>query len=163
MARKALNLLYKTIDCLSIILVVAMVLFVFLQVICRRINIATPWTEEMARFSFVYITFLGSILAAKDENHIMIDVLLNRFHPRVRYLIQAVTYLASGIFLLLFSRGTYETIKTSGDVAAASLMWFKHSYLYGVVLFSGVMMFCFCISHMVRCLGLAFGKEGGNR
>lgn len=163
MVRKSMDLLYKAIDYLSIILVVAMVFFVFLQVICRRINIATPWTEEMARFSFVYITFLGSILAAKDENHIMIDVLLNRFNPRIKYLIQAVTYLAAGIFLFLFSMGTYATIKTSGDVAAASLMWFKHSYLYAVVLFSGVMMFLFCIFHMARCFVSAFQKKGGSK
>lgn len=163
MGRKALNVLYTVIDYLSMILVVAMVLFVFLQVICRRINIATPWTEEMARFSFVYITFLGSVLATRDENHIMIDVLLNRFHPRIRYMIQALTYLAAGVFLLLFSRGTYETIRTSGDVAAASLMWFKHSYLYAAVLFSGIMMFLLCLFHMVRCLTMVFRKKGGSQ
>lgn len=163
MVRKTLNLLYKIIDYISVLLVVAMVLFVFLQVICRRINVATPWTEEMARFSFVYITFLGSILATKDENHIMIDVLLNQFNPRVKNLIQAVTYLAAGIFLFLFSMGTYETIKSSGDVSAASLIWFKHSYLYVVVLFSGVMMCLFCIFHMFRCLVSAFQKKGGSK
>lgn len=150
--------LFRLIDFVTMALLVAMAVFVFLQVICRFIRISTPWTDEMARFCFIYITFLGSVTATRSESNIVIDVILERLPHRVRYGLKALIYAGVAVFLALFSRGAYATILTSGTVPSASLFWFKHSYIYGVVLFSTVLMILICGMHMIRYLGMAFGK-----
>lgn len=150
--------LFQLIDLVTMVLLVTMAAFVFMQVICRFVHISTPWTDEMARFCFIYLTFLGSATALRNENNIVIDVLLERLPPRIQYGMKAVIYAGVALFLILFSRGAYETILTSGNVPSASLYWFKHSYLYGVVLFSAVLMILICGVHMIRYLQMAFGK-----
>ncbi len=150
--------IFRLIDLVTMVLLVAMAAFVFLQVICRFVRISTPWTDEMARFCFIYITFLGSVAAMRNENNIVIDVLLERLPPRIRYGLKAVIYAGVALFLILFSRGAWATILTSGNVPSASLYWFKHSYLYAVVLFSAVLMILACGVHMIRYLQMAFRK-----
>lgn len=156
---KILDWFFKAVDMVTIVLLIAMVAFVFLQVICRFLNISTPWTDEMARFCFIYITFLGSITATKNENNIVIDVLLEHFNYRIKNFVKAVIYVGVATFLIVFSRGAYATILTSGDVPSASLYWFKHSYIYMAVLFSTVVMILICAVHVARCMRAAFGKE----
>ena len=155
---KVLDNFFKIIDFVTMFFLVAMVIFVFLQVICRFVNVSTPWTDEMARFCFIYITFLGSVTATKNENNIVIDVLLEHFNARVKNIVKAVIYAGVIIFLYLFSRGAYATILTSGDVPSASLYWFKHSYIYMAVLFSAIVMILICAAHIIRCLQAAFEK-----
>lgn len=58
------------------IIFVNMCLFVVIQIISRYL-FRSPliYTEEMARFSYVWVTFFGMAIATKRENHIRIDIL----------------------------------------------------------------------------------------
>jgi C4-dicarboxylate transporter DctQ subunit len=58
------------------------VLATILQVIFRLIlNIPGAWTEETARYAFIWMTFIGSAVAVKRNNHVRVDVLeKNIFH-----------------------------------------------------------------------------------
>ena len=47
-----------------------------LQVIARLVlKVSMPWTEESARYSLIWMTFLGSAFAAKKGTHIRVDLL----------------------------------------------------------------------------------------
>jgi TRAP-type C4-dicarboxylate transport system permease small subunit len=47
-----------------------------LQVVFRFfLKIPAAWTEETARYSFIWMTFLGSSLVAKLKTHIRVDML----------------------------------------------------------------------------------------
>ncbi len=56
-----------------------MAYFVFatvFQVIARFVlKISAPWTEESARYVFIWMTFVGAAYAAKKKGHIRIDIL----------------------------------------------------------------------------------------
>ena len=48
---------------------------VFMQVLIRFVfKIPLPWTEEVARISFVYSVYLGAILGMRDRAHINVDI-----------------------------------------------------------------------------------------
>ena len=56
-----------------------MAYFVFatvFQVLARFVlKISAPWTEESARYVFIWMTFIGAAYGAKKKQHIRIDIL----------------------------------------------------------------------------------------
>lgn len=59
---------------------IMMVVCVFSQVLFRyAFRISAPWTEELARFTFVWATFLGAGIAFAEGGHISVQFLVNKF------------------------------------------------------------------------------------
>jgi TRAP-type transport system small permease protein len=70
------------------------------------------WTEEAARYLYVYVVFLGSSIAVTDRTHVSIDVLVNRLPPPLRLAVIVLVHLAV-LFLLgnLFYWGIRATVR----------------------------------------------------
>jgi TRAP-type C4-dicarboxylate transport system permease small subunit len=70
------------------------------------------WTEEAARYLYVYVVFLGSSIAVTDRTHVSIDFLVQRLPPRPRLAVVLLVHLAV-LFLLgnLFYWGIRATIR----------------------------------------------------
>lgn len=59
-----------------------MVVLVFGNVVLRYgFNSGISVSEELSRWLFVWITFLGAIVAVKEQGHLGTDILLNRLPP----------------------------------------------------------------------------------
>ena len=59
---KLLDKVFRGIDIFTGILTGAMVLFVFLNVVLRMVfNSGLTWSEELARYLFVAVTYIGAI------------------------------------------------------------------------------------------------------
>ena len=104
---------------------------VFLQFFTRYVlNDSLGWTEEIARFLLVAVTFLGAIMAVRKQSHIAVE-LLYRYLPRpARRALQGLVDLGSTAFfaaLALWSAqlagGTLQMM-VSIDVPKAWLYWF---------------------------------------
>lgn len=90
-----LNKLFKGVNVLISICLAGMIIMTFLNVCLRYIfNTGLVWSEEIARICFIYLVYLGSIGAARDNRHLLIDTLLlklNKTGQKIMYLvIQAV-------------------------------------------------------------------------
>lgn len=46
------------------------------------------WTEEIATYLFVYLTFIGASLALKKNDHFAVELFLDRFSQKIRILIK---------------------------------------------------------------------------
>jgi TRAP-type C4-dicarboxylate transport system permease small subunit len=42
------------------------------------------WTEEASRYSFIWIVLLGAAFAVRKKEHVVMEVLVNRFPARLR-------------------------------------------------------------------------------
>jgi len=52
-----------------------LIVVIAVQVICRYwLYIPTPWAEEVARFTFVWVVYVGASVATFHREHITIDV-----------------------------------------------------------------------------------------
>mgnify|MGYP003608844836 FL=1 len=61
---------------------VAMTLVIFLQVIFRYFLLQSlSWSEEVARYLFVWLTFLGASVVARSRSHITVESVVNRIKP----------------------------------------------------------------------------------
>ena len=83
--------------------------------VLRRFGLAysSIWGEEIARYAFIYLVWIGAAAAVHDRAHIRIDVLLHYLPPRgkaVIYMFGDLVMLAVALLALYFS---IETVLVS--------------------------------------------------
>lgn len=86
---------------------VVMMLSVCLQVFSRYALPWSPsWTEELARFCFIYMVSLGAGLAIKDRSYVRVGVIFDKLAPRSRIILENCILSCIGIlmgFMLVYS------------------------------------------------------------
>lgn len=86
---------------ISIIMVI-IVIVVGLQVCFRYIlNLPLAWTEEIARYIFVWLTYFGAVIALNYGILISVDLLTKKFSPRMQYILALLRGIIVAVFLLV--------------------------------------------------------------
>lgn len=114
----------KLLEVLLVALLAAMVVMVFGNVVLRYVfNSGITVSEELSRWAFVWMTFLGAIIAVKDGGHLGTDMLVGRLGVTGR---KVCLGLAESLMLyccwLIFSGGLAQT-KINLDVEAPVSGW----------------------------------------
>ena len=96
-------------------------LIMFMQVLFRYIlNNSLTWSEELAKFIFIWITFLGAAICFRDRIHLKVDFLTNKLPVKYGILMEVLNTLLiiifSGIMLVV---GTLWVINVSGTLSPA--------------------------------------------
>jgi TRAP-type C4-dicarboxylate transport system permease small subunit len=82
----ALKLFDWLCDISSLIILYVTVVVIFVQVICRYVlQVALPWTEEFARFAFIWLIFLANAMAERQKEHFRVSYFVEQAPRRVRY------------------------------------------------------------------------------
>jgi TRAP-type C4-dicarboxylate transport system permease small subunit len=77
--KKFLDTLFRGVEILIAFFLAVMIVLVFMNVVFRYLfSIGFAWSEEIARLCFIYLVYLGSIGAMRDNRHLLIDSVLNR-------------------------------------------------------------------------------------
>jgi len=141
--KRLLAFLDKTLDVFTIIMTLGIVVCVSLQVLFRFVlEFPAPWTEEIARYMFVYLTFIGSAIAVREKTHITIEVLVERLPLVIRTFFLLFVQFGIVFFLIVLMIGSWYMVQNSGNVTSSSLLWLKMSHIYfGVFLGSVLMIF----------------------
>ncbi len=95
--RRAVDVLNRAVDVLTLTLLAVMVVVVFTQVIFRFfIQQPLSWSEEVARYVFVWIIWMGAATVVREGGHPGMDLLTRCFPPAW----QRVTELAMGLLFI---------------------------------------------------------------
>lgn len=72
-----LNGYYRFLQILLTVLMISLVIPVTMQILSRYTGLIPRyiWTEEIARFCFVWIIMIGAMIAVRDRSHFDVDVL----------------------------------------------------------------------------------------
>lgn len=118
---------------ICMILMVVFCAILFLQVVMRKVfNNSLSWSEELARYIFIWMVFIGISYGAKQMKHLKIDVFLNVFPKKLR----AVIVILADLIVLVFGGvvvfAAYTTVSKYLQVGTASPAvhvpyWFIHS------------------------------------
>lgn len=101
------------------------------------------WGEEIVRYSFIYLAWIGAAAAVRERAHIRIDVIFNYISPRAKtvlYIFGDLVMLAVAVLAIYWS---WETVAVSwkfGSVShglRVSMVWF----LLAVPIGFGLMVF----------------------
>jgi TRAP-type C4-dicarboxylate transport system permease small subunit len=83
-------------DALAIILFVAMFACVLAQVFFRYfLDSPLTWSDELARYLFVWCAFLGWVIAARRRSHLAVAIGRERMSPRAQAALKLVGALAA--------------------------------------------------------------------
>lgn len=78
-----LALLKRAVDALLALLLLAMVVMVFGNVVLRYVfNSGITVSEELSRFCFVWLTFIGGVVAMREGTHLGMDNVVSRLSRR---------------------------------------------------------------------------------
>jgi len=77
--------------------------FVIVQEVLRRfvLNYSSAWAEEIARYAFIYLGYVGTAYAVKERAHIRFDILIGRVPDRARALLHALAEVATIVFAVV--------------------------------------------------------------
>ena len=90
---------YSFASCMLFVLLVVMVALVFCQVALRYVfGYSIVWTEEVARYAFVWATFIGASLALRVGAHIGVRLLIDKLPRRWRRVFE----IAANALVLVF-------------------------------------------------------------
>jgi TRAP-type C4-dicarboxylate transport system permease small subunit len=96
------NSLAKAEAAVLITLVAVMTVVVFLQVVYRYV-LTQPlhWSEELARYLFVWLSILGATLGLQKRGHFGLDFFYRMFPDKGRRILQFLIYLLMGSVILV--------------------------------------------------------------
>jgi len=137
----------------SCVAMMIMLITIFSQVITRYCFGYTPeWSEELARFLFVYVVFLGSALIMGESGHLAVEFLPLHYKgtPFGKFL-QIFALIASYIFvLILFFQGAKMTqVMTFQEAPGLEI---SMSYIYAVIPVSSVLMFLYLVRNTLHII-----------
>ena len=90
-----------------------MIIPVTLQIVSRYTGIIPRyiWTEEVARFCFVWIIMIGSIIAVREGTHFDVDLLPHPKTNRQKGISLLIVHLCMGVMGYVFARYGYDFAK----------------------------------------------------
>lgn len=130
----------------------SMAILVFGNVVLRYVfNSGITWSEEMSRFLFIWLTFIGAIGALKDKEHLGVDLLVKKLSDSVK----KVCFLISNLLILgilwLVLNGSWEmTLLNMDSKAPATGM--PLSYVFGIGIVMSVLMSIIIVFQIYRFL-----------
>ena len=104
--RALLDGYYRLLKLLLTVLMTALIIPVGMQILSRYTGIIPRfiWTEEIARFCFVWIILIGAMIAVRDGTHFDVDVLPHSSNPLVELIMKLIVYavmlIVAGTFVM---------------------------------------------------------------
>lgn len=102
--RALLDGYYRLLRVLITVLMTTLIIPVSMQVISRYTGLIPRyiWTEEIARFCFVWIILIGAMIAVRDGTHFDVDVLPHSSNRLVELIMKLFVYTAMTVAALTF-------------------------------------------------------------
>jgi TRAP-type transport system small permease protein len=124
---------------LMVVCLALMVVMVFGNVVLRYgFNSGITVSEELSRWLFVWMTFLGAVVALKSHGHLGTDSLVSRLPVRGKKICLGATHLIMLYMCWLMAKGGWQqaviNVGTTSAVMEASMAWFFASGVVFAVL-----------------------------
>ena len=128
-----------------------------LQIICRFIlKVPAAWTEETARYAFIWMTFVGCSLGGKIKNHIRVDLLELSVSGKLKIAINLICQFIFLFFGLLLTKvGIDVCINLISRPQVSPALKIPMQYVYAALPVGMGMMSIRCIRNLaVQIKGL---------
>lgn len=152
MIKKISNIIDKIEEYFLVLSFLIMVSVIFLQVIMRYVfNNSLIWSEELGKFIFVWISWIGIVIGHKRKEHIAITIIIDKLPNKAK---KFIDLLAEIILIAICAITTYYAILMMNfqkHVPYAALKfstsWGYLSLVIGCILFSVV-----CFKHILNTI-----------
>ncbi len=149
MKNATMDKLFKGIDYLTGILTGLMVLFVFMNVVLRTcFNSGLTWSEELSRYLFVFVTYVGAISAMRVNGHLGVDTLISRVPRPLQMVMYVVSQLVIAALMCILVHGSGKMVLQNTESRTAAL-GISYALLYSVGIITGVSIAVMAVANIV--------------
>lgn len=100
---------------------VMLVMTMAVEVLRREIfSYSSIWGEEIVRYSFIYLAWVGASIAVKERAHIRIDVIMHYLGPRPKALMYIFGDIVMFIVAIIALYWSYEAVHVSAKFGSVT-------------------------------------------
>ena len=152
MLQKIIHPFFKLLELLIVVSMVAMVFMVFGNVVLRYgFNSGIDVSDEMSRYCFIWLTYIGAMVAMREKGHLGVDTLVKHLGLGGKKL---CLFLSEALMLgcnVLFFVGTWKMhelqVSNVSPVVGLSMIW-----IYGIGYVVGAVMGIMNLNVLYRLL-----------
>jgi TRAP-type C4-dicarboxylate transport system permease small subunit len=150
---------FRLFEVLMVACLMAMVVMVFGNAMLRKLSDyglvlfggGIDISEEMSRILFVWLTFIGSVVVARENAHLGVDTLVAWFGSRGRTLSMILSDAFVVLCCAVFFWGTWKQsglhMSNTAPITGMSMIW-----VYGIGFFASLGMGALALARIVRAL-----------
>ena len=159
MPARFIDSLFRLFEIVIVACLAAMVVMVFGNVVLRyAFDSGIALSEELSRFLFVWLTFIGAVVVARDNAHMGVETLVARFGPAGRKLCMIVSDLLVLVCCMVFFWGTWRQAPLNASniapITGISMIW-----IYGVGFFAAIGIGLLTLARLLRALSGRLGEH----
>lgn len=144
---KACDSISKCVNFVAVVLFTLMVVCCVVQVFARYcLNDSPRWTEELARYSFIWIHFLGATICVRTGSNATITVIIDLIKGKARKVADIIiTLIMSIVGAVMLWGGIQMALRTStqfsvGAKIPMSMVYISSAFFGGIVLLYAITM-----------------------
>ena len=155
--RNFLFTLEKAVDkCVVLVcgsLLFGITMLIFVQVIFRYLlQNSISWSEELTRYMMIWAVFLASGYVLSKGGHANIDLLVSRFSPKIRVVVEKGSLLLILLFSCLVIRYGFM-LMWFGRRQISSALEIPMNYVYLAIPIGGFLLVFYCLVLLMRPTG----------
>jgi TRAP-type C4-dicarboxylate transport system permease small subunit len=156
----ALRAYFRLLQLLVTALLALMVVPVTLQIVSRYTGLIPRyiWTEEAARFCFIWIIMLGAMIAVRDGTHFEVDVLPTPRSPRGEAAMRLLVHAFMLVFALVFVGYGYQ-YAAFGYLQTSELTGINMVFIHAAYLVTGLTWMAFIGERAAVAVAVLAGHE----
>ena len=143
---RVVDVFCRGVSALMAVALMVMVALVFGNVVLRYIfNSSITVSEELSRWLFVWITFMGAVVALREHAHLGTDVLVSRLPPLGKKICFVAAHVLMLAMCVVMAKGAWDQVvinyASTSPVMQLSMAWIYASGLMFAVLAAAIVLF----------------------
>lgn len=141
---------YRLLEVILVVSMIVMFVLVFINVMLRLVfNTGIDLAEELPRFAFVWMCFVGAVVGMRRHSHLGVDMVVAALPVLGRKVCWGISQAIMAVCSLYILYGTWlqHTIikENVSAVMQVSMLW-----VYGISYLTGVAITVICLANLVR-------------
>ena len=150
----------RLLEILLVVCMVVMFVFVFINVVLRLgFNSGVDISEELPRFAFVWMCFIGGVVGMRRHSHLGVDMVVAALPLLGRKICWGISQAIMAVCSVYILYGTWlqhDIIEQN----ASAVMQVSMLYVYGISYMAGAAIIIICLTNLIRLfLGLVEESE----
>ena len=149
---RATGAVTRIIELVIVALLAGMALMVFVNVVLRYgFNSGIAISEEMARFFFIWLTFIGAVVTFHENGHLGVETMVRMFGRQGRVICMALTNILIIFCCAILFWGTWLQMPINASMHAP-VSGMPMIAVFGVAFFTSVGIGLIALARLIRIL-----------
>lgn len=129
-----------------------LVLLIFTQVVLRYVfSSSLLWVEELGRFMFMWLIWLGVTIGIMKKSHIGVDFFVNLLPAKCQRWVTVLSTVITGTFFLILSYWGFN-FAMKNIVAQSTVLLIPMGYVYMILPVCSFICVVYCLQQIMEAL-----------